>query len=142
MKKITISIFALLAASVVLAGPISVALTYPSEVHEILLRDMWVWASKPPLQGANTCGTGVDCCPASTAASQAQCLALAKSFVSAPDFWTRAVYECIAADSDWACNTFGTGADRQMICETVPATDSVRLGDVARCSAINAVVSF
>ena len=186
------------------AGPLTITITTPDRVHEILTGYISIWAQKPPLQGPTTCGIGIDCCPATTGASQAQCLALAKSFGTAPDFWVRQTYDVIVRgpavrlpatatrrsrkktffivlsflyeraggmnpardfdqrrpvrtvigeaevtgrcehdqDNDWQCEVFGTGNERGMVCQTVPATASVRLEDVARCLAIKASYNF
>lgn len=123
------------------AGPVSVPLTYPAEVHSVVRKDMHDWAQRPPLAGANTCGTGIDCCPATVAAQQ-QCLDLAKAFQINPDFWARSTYVCIAQDPDWECDVYLEQDQLRMICETVPPTATVRIEDVARCAAKSAFVSF
>lgn len=141
MKKVFLLLLVAVAGSLT-AGPLTISITTPDRVHEILTGDISIWAQKPPLQGPTTCGIAIDCCPATTGASQAQCLDLAKSFGTAPDFWVRQTYDCLAQDSDWQCEVFGTGNERGMVCQTVPATASVRLEDVARCLAIKAFYNF
>lgn len=130
------------AVSLPLNTLISVAVEDPEAVRQVIRKDLEIWAGKPPFAGANTCGSGVDCCPASTAASTAQCLSLARAFDSQPDHWVDKILACIGEDTDWACSFWVVNEKPQLACSTVPATDSVRLADVARCAAIKAVVNF
>jgi len=124
-------------AAPLMAGDISITVTNSSEVLETLRLDLSKWISDP--LNATGCDGG-DCCTSPT--TDPQCISLARSATTSPDFWIRQIFTCLIDDGDWACHAETPTSNKIMYCETIPATDALRLGDLAGCLSSQAAVQF
>lgn len=118
------------------ASELTITVSDSSVVESTLQLDFAEWIRHPV--DPTGCESG-DCCPNAT---DAQCTALAKSFGPNPKFWVRSIYACIQADIAWRCHREVLPTGEIMYCEVVPATASVRLGDLAGCASEQAAVHF
>lgn len=112
------------------AGPISVNFDPPSIVFDAVSRGISQWSSDP----TGTCSGTSDnqCCTGSP--TDTQCESVASSFRVSRDFWTRRIYTCLRGSVNWQCEEWNDSRGiQQMGCETIPATESVVLADVATC---------
>ena len=134
MKKLVLG---LLFSIPLVAGDITISVTNSSQVLETLRQDLSKWVADPII--ATGCNTG-DCCV--SPATDTQCVSLARAAKSSPDFWIKQIYTCLQADSDWQCHIEKPNGSFIMYCQTIPATDSLRLGDLAGCLSEQAAVQF
>lgn len=136
-KTLLLPFLILLSVSTALSGGLTVTVTQSHDVEEGLILDLGKWALDP----TNPTGcNSADCCVSPT--TDAECEDLAKSFFSNQTYWVQRIFGCIQGDSDWQCQIEVRGNQQIMYCQIVPATDTVREEDVARCASKLALVNF